>query len=182
MALIYVTGIEAAGKTTVCKELIDRGYEAYDIDQGMAHFYNIITGKQATVASSAVKRTEAWYSQHVYRMDHTKVEHYRKKTKGKAVFLCGTTRSDYVVIDLFDEIVYLYLDEVTLIQRLRARKPFEFGSAAHERAMILGWRKPTEEDYRDFGATMINATKPLVEVIDEVIEKTIPKLTTEVGI
>ncbi len=72
--------------------------------------------------------------------------------------------------DLFDQIIYLYLDVATLKQRLAIRQSFEWGSAPYERDMILGWHKPTEDDYRGYGATMIDATKPIDKVVDEIIK------------
>lgn len=169
MPLIYITGIEAAGKSTICNALKERGCEAYDIDHGIAYFCSIVTGKKAKPADAATKRTDTWYNQHIYMMDRTKVAQYREQAKDKPIFLCGTTRSDFVVIDLFDTIVYLYLDEATLKKRLQARKDFEFGHAPHEQAMILNWREPTENDYRDYGAVMIDATKSIETVIGEIL-------------
>ncbi len=170
MPLIYLTGIETAGKTTTCKELKKRGYEAYDVDEGIAHFYNIVTGKQGTWIDSATGRSEAWYNQHEYLMERSQVEELARKAKDKTIFLCGTTRLDFVVTDLFDQILYLYLDEATLRQRLAIRQSFEWGSAPYERDMILGWHKPTEDDYREYGATMIDATKPIDKVVDEIVK------------
>jgi dephospho-CoA kinase len=33
MALIFITGISGAGKSTIAKELSRRGYEVYDTDE-----------------------------------------------------------------------------------------------------------------------------------------------------
>jgi len=169
MSLVYVTGIEAAGKTTTCQELKKRGYEAYDIDEGIAHFYNVVTGKQARWVDSPTGRSEAWYNQHEYMMERSKVEQLVKKAKDTTIFLCGTTRLDFLVIDVFDQIIYLYLDEATLRQRLSMRQSFEWGSAPYERDMILAWHKPTEDDYKEYGATMIDATQSVASVVDEIL-------------
>ena len=58
MPFIYVTGIETAGKTTICRELKKLGYGAYDIDKGIAHYYNKATGGRSEWLVSAEDRSE----------------------------------------------------------------------------------------------------------------------------
>jgi dephospho-CoA kinase len=171
MALVYVTGIEAAGKSTVCKELQKRGYEAYDIDQdGISAWFNISTGEQFVWPESDLVRNEAWYKDHEYKMIRSSVEQFAKAARSKPIFLCGTTQSDAEVLDLFDVVVYLYLDEATLRRRLAKRTGRGFGGATHELAQILSWHKSSEAAYRERCALMIDATKPIDQVVDRILE------------
>ncbi len=169
MALIYVTGIETAGKTTSYNELKRRGYEAYDIDDGIAGYCNKLTGVRVEAATDTEKHAADWHERNAYMMDRQQVAAYVAKAKHKPIFLCGTTQSDEVVLDLFDKVIYLYLDETTLQQRMAKRGKGEFGFAPHEKAAILGWRKPCKEKYQQFGASMIDAAQPLEQVIDEIL-------------
>ncbi len=169
MPLIYVTGIETAGKTSSCNELKRLGYEAHDIDDGIAHYYNKVTGKQSEWLSSEEARTQAWHDQNDYMMDREQVEKFKEAAKDKTIFLCGTTQSDEVVLDLFDKVIYLYLNEATLKQRMNSRHGGEFGFAPHEQEAILGWHKSSEAAYRKRGATMIDATQPLNTVVEKII-------------
>lgn len=169
MSLIYVTGIETAGKTSSCNELQRRSYEAHDIDKGIAHYYNKVTGKQSEWLGSVEARTKKWHDENDYLMDRKKVEQFREAAKDKLIFLCGTTQNDDVVLDLFDKVIYLYLDEATLRQRMNSRNSGEFGFAPHEQKAVLGWHKSSEEAYRKRGATMIDATQPLDVVVDGII-------------
>jgi dephospho-CoA kinase len=173
MPLIYVTGIETAGKTTACSELKKRGYEAHDIDKGIAHYYDKETGKQSEWLGSVEDRTEEWHQKNDYSMDRVEVERFEKEAKDKPIFLCGTTQNDDTVLDLFDQVIYLYLDEVTLRQRMARRQPNEFAFAEHEKKAILSWHKTSEEAYRMRGAVMVDATKPINEVADSILEATI---------
>lgn len=163
MPLIYVTGIETAGKTTACNELKKHGYEAYDIDKGIAHYFNKESGKQSEWLGSVEDRTEEWHQKNDYTMDRAQVEKFAQEASDKPIFLCGTTQNDAAVLDLFDMVIYLYLDEDTLKQRM-AKQPNEFAFAEHEKKAILSWHKTSEEAYRKRGAVMVDATKPINEV------------------
>jgi broad-specificity NMP kinase len=171
MSLIYVTGIETAGKTTVCKGLKRHGFEAYDIDEGIAHFYNIRTGARSEWLASAEDRSEAWHQQNEYMMDREHVQRLAQQVHSKHIILCGTTQRDDVVLDLFDKVICLFLDEKRLKDRIAARGAGEFGYAPHEEQAILGWHKTSEGTYRKRGAHMIEASQPVDVVLEEVIEK-----------
>lgn len=170
MSLIYVTGIETAGKTTNCNELGKRGYEAYDIDEGIAHYYNKQTGERSEWLSSAQTRTQAWHDQNDYMMDRNHVKRFAEQAKGKLIILCGTTQNDEVVLDLFDKIIYLCLDEATLKKRMEKRQQGEFAFAPHEKEAVLSWHKSSEEKYRARGAFMIDATQPVQEVTNQILK------------
>ncbi len=172
MPLIYVTGIETAGKTNSCNELKRRGYEAYDIDEGIAHYYSKTTGERSEWLGAAGARTKRWYEQNDYKMDLEHVERLKANAKNKPIFLCGTTQNDEAVLDLFDHVVYLHLSEAILKQRMDNRDSGEFGFAPHEKKAILSWHKSSEEAYRKRGTTMINATQPLSAVVDRIIAVT----------
>lgn len=172
MALVYITGIETAGKTTVCNELRKRGHEAHDIDEGIAHYYDKVTGKQSEWNGAAERRTKEWHQTRAYMMDRAHVERFAQEAKDKTIFLCGTTQNDEVVLDLFDSVVYLYLDEATLRQRMSNRLETEFSFAPHEQEAVLGWHNSSENVYRNRGAIMIDATRPINEVAETILAKT----------
>jgi dephospho-CoA kinase len=169
MPLIYVTGIETAGKTTACQELKIRGFEAYDIDKGIAHYYNKTTGTRSEWLSSAEARSEDWHNQNDYIMDRAHVERLAEQAQTKPIILCGTTQNDEAVLDLFDKVIYLSLDEATLKQRMAARQPNEFAFAENEKQAILSWHKSSEEAYRKRGATMIDASQPVEQVTKQIL-------------
>ncbi len=169
MSLIYVTGIETAGKTTACNELKRRGFEAYDIDEGIAHYYDKTTGKQSEWLSAANQRTPEWHQCNAYMMDRAHVQRLADEAKNKLIFLCGTTQHDEVVLDLFDRVVYLYLDEPTLKQRMSNRLSTEFAFSPEEQVAVLGWHKSSEDGYRERGASMVDATLPVEKVADTIL-------------
>ena len=94
-----------------------------------------------------------------------------KRSAGNdTVFLLGTASNELDVWDLFDDVICLVVDEQTMRHRLKTRTTNDFGKADHELADILEWFQRYEANYRSFGATMIDATAPLDEVADQVIQ------------
>ena len=65
--------------------------------------------------------------------------------------------------------IYLTIDEHTLRHRLASRTSNDFGRAPEELAAILTWHKVGDADFARFGATIIDATLPLHEVVDKVL-------------
>jgi len=169
MSFIYITGIETAGKSTVCRELKNRGFEAYDIDEGIAHYYDKATGEQSEWLGAAEARTSEWHETRAYMMDRSHVERIKAQAKDKPIFLCGTTQNDEIVLDLFDKLIYLYLDEDTLRDRMSKRSSTELAFAPHEQQAVLSWHKPCEDKYRKLGATMVDATQPNDKVIESIL-------------
>jgi hypothetical protein len=96
-----------------------------------------------------------------------KVEEIAARAKNKTIFLCGVASNDAEMFDLFDKMVCLTIDEDTLRQRIRDRTDNDFGKAPDELHNILGWHKSAEEKYQLAGASMIKASKPLKDVVDD---------------
>jgi hypothetical protein len=84
------------------------------------------------------------------------------------VFLCGSGSGDDVVWQQFDKVIALVADEQTIRRRLASRSN-TFGQTPGELADVLFWHAGFETAYRGFGATIIDATRPLPEVVAEVL-------------
>jgi thymidylate kinase len=85
------------------------------------------------------------------------------------VFLCGSTANEGEVWSFFRLAIYLAIDSETLRHRLATRTSNDFGRSDYERDMVLGWHRVAEDDYRRYGATVVDGTRPLSEVVDEVL-------------
>lgn len=67
--LILITGISTSGKSTIAKELVKRGYEAYDTEHnGISAWYNKETNERAAEFGQVPERTKEWMDQHEWRM------------------------------------------------------------------------------------------------------------------
>ena len=88
--------------------------------------------------------------------------------KGGLVFLSGSVDNELDVWDLFTAVVCLVVDEATLRRRLVAR-PDHYGKALDELANILEWNRTCEANYRRFGASIVDASRPLDAVVEDVL-------------
>jgi thymidylate kinase len=170
MTLIYVTGISGAGKSTVPTELIRRGYEAYGTDEdSIAAFYHNETGVRIGNDVAPDIRTEQWRKEHSWKVPRKVIKDLNDAAKGKPVFLCGVVSNDADFWELFAHVIALTVDEDTLIKRLRGRTNNDFGKSDHELRDVLAWQKNAADDYKRLGAELIDSTRPVAEVVDDII-------------
>jgi dephospho-CoA kinase len=169
VALVFITGPTAAGKSTVRSELARRGFEAHDADEdGISSFFSRVSGERVEYPEDANDRTHEWLAMHEFLMSRQRVE-LRAQASGKRVFLCGIPVNALGMADLFDKIICLVIDEATMLDRVAARTPNPFGKAPAERELILRSREPTIEAYRRSGALMIDGAQPIAGVLEEVL-------------
>jgi dephospho-CoA kinase len=170
VALVFITGPTAAGKSTVRSELARRGFEAHDADEdGISSFFSRVSGERVEYPEDANDRTHEWLAMHEFLMSRQRVEELRAQASGKRVFLCGIPVNALGMADLFDKIICLVIDEATMLDRVAARTPNPFGKAPAERELILRSREPTIEAYRRSGALMIDGAQPIAGVLEEVL-------------
>lgn len=172
MPLIYITGNSGAGKSSVRKELQLRGYEAHDTDDDdITTWVHKTTGKPTEQPEGENARTKGWYDQHEWRISRQKVEEFAVSAKDKLIFLCGSPTNADDLLDLYDKVVCLVVDQDTLKGRIASRTDREFGKVPDELESILGWHDSFQERYRDAGAVIVDATRPLNTVVDELLSK-----------
>lgn len=70
---------------------------------------------------------------------------------------------------LFDRLFLLRVDEATLRERLATRTTNSFGKAGYELEDILMWHATAENAYRRFGAHILDAGRPLGDVVEEML-------------
>ncbi len=176
MSLIFVTGISGSGKSEVLKELKSRGIEAYGTDEdAVAGFYDRTTDKLLTDRPvKAETRTPEWRAKYVWKMTRSKVEDLAESAKDHPIYLCGVAENENEMWDLFGNVLALAIDEETLKQRLADRTDNDFGKQQHELDDILAWQRSTDEAYRKFGHIVVDATRPINEVVDEIVRITKP--------
>ncbi len=169
MPLIYITGPSGAGKSTVRNELIKRGYEAHDTDEdGLSAWYNIETGDKVQRPDEA-DRSPDWYKHHAYRISPDRVKALADRAKNKLIFLCGIPSNDLELAEYYGAVICLVIDEQTMKQRIASRETNNFGKAADELELMLYWHGKMLERYEKFGAIMIDASRPLDKVVEQVV-------------
>jgi dephospho-CoA kinase len=151
-----VEGGSGTGKSSVFRELRKRGYPAIDGDNELAYQGDPSTGE----------RTEGpgRHEQHIW--DVARVRAIAASDAEEIAFFCGGSRNFPQFLDVFDQVIVLDVDTETLVRRLAAREPDDWGGNDEEKALILRLHA-TKEDIPQ--GTIINTARPLDEVVDAVL-------------
>jgi hypothetical protein len=169
--LVYVTGVSGSGKSAVCNELNRRGYEAHDTDRDEnAVWVNRTTGEVTAVAGAADRSRPGWLKDQEWRVVPSRVQALAGRAGDRLVFLCGSTANEDDVWHLFSRVIYLAIDGQTVRDRLASRTSNDFGKAPEGLEAILAWDEVGEADYVRWGAAIVDATLPLHDVVDRVLE------------
>jgi hypothetical protein len=172
MPLFYVTGLSGTGKSAVLSELRARGYHARGVDEdGFAEWINNGSGLVDRMPEHDPDFDfHEWYRSHHWVLSARRIEQLSRVAArvGQPVFLCGVADRDDAVWHLFDKVVALVADLPTIERRIAGREN-AFGQTAEEFADILCWYDGYEATYRELGAVIIDATRPLGEVVDQIV-------------
>ncbi len=151
-----VEGVSGTGKTSVCRELQRRGYVAINGDTELAYQGDPDTGEPLAVAA---------HEHHIWDVD--RVRALIANQTEDMTFFCGGSRNFSTFVGLFDGVFVLQIDVDTLNRRLDDRPEDEWGGRAAERELIVRLHR-TQEDVPGH-ATVIDATAPLGNVVDEIL-------------
>jgi dephospho-CoA kinase len=171
--LIYVTGTSGSGKSAVLRELEQRGFEAHGVDEeGYADWINIETGERETYEEDDPKLDlHDWYKNHHWVLSKERIEalKYEADALQRPVFLTGSAAGDGEVWHLFDKVIVLSVDAATIKHRIETRQDNQYGKAPEEMKIILDELEGYDDTYRGFGAVIVDATRPLEQVVDEIV-------------
>lgn len=167
MRLIWVTGVSGTGKSTVCHGLEAIGVTAIDTDwDGFNHWVHNVTGEP--VADPPYPTPADWLDTHAWHIRPELVRALRDDSPG-VTFLFGAVANENEVWDLFDRVGCLVADDETIRQRLTTRTTNAFGKHPADLDRVLEWNREHESSYRRVGATIIDGTRPVDEVVDDVL-------------
>jgi len=152
-----VEGVSGTGKTSVCNELRRRGFHAVNGDTELAY-----QGDPETGAPTEGRGHE----NHIW--DQRRVHALVCDQHDRLTFLCGGSRNFAKFIDLFDAVFVLEIDLETLEQRLDQRPDDEWGARESERELIVRLHRSREDVPAGIA---IDATAPLVHVVDEIVRQ-----------
>jgi hypothetical protein len=151
-----IEGVSGAGKTSVCNELLRRGYHAIHGDRDLAYQGDPITGEPLDGFA---------HEHHIWDVD--KVRALAADQNHAASFFCGGSRNFGRFIDLFDDVFVLEVDLDTLNRRLAVRPENEWGGQAREREFIARLHATKEDIPKN--AIIIDATAPISRVVDAIL-------------
>lgn len=169
MPLIYVTGPSGSGKSTACKELRERGFQAYDTDDHTNDWFNKATGFRTEYPSSVEGANEEWLSQHDFIMSEDKIKTLASHSHQQNIFVCGLATNDIDLFQHFDMIICLVISKELMEERVSMRQNNTWGHQPHQLAIMKQWYSPTIARYMKAGAEMIDASLPKDKVVDEIV-------------
>lgn len=150
-----VKGVSGTGKTSVCHELRQRGYQAINGDRELAYQGDPETGEATDTTA---------HEHHIWNVG--RVRALVADQEEPVTFFCGGSRNFSQFIELFDEVFVLDIDFNSLHLRLDQRRQDEWGSKPSERDLVVRLHR-TKEDIPGTGV-VIDATRPLADVVDEI--------------
>src|SRR4051794_38377869 len=148
-----VEGLSGAGKSSVYEELIRRGYKAISTDRAWAYHAEADIGLPGRPIRHSV-----WDTQRAV----TELEN----PEPEVLFVCGSSRNRDRFLPYFTKIFNLRIDDDTMRRRLRERTNNDFGKQPEEVELMLTLNR---SDEKPIGAKDVDATKPLDQVVDEVL-------------
>jgi thymidylate kinase len=157
-----IEGLSGSGKTTVCDELLRRGYQAIQCDDELAYQGDPETGEP----------TPGMRENHIWHVDNVRALAANKEA---VTFFCGGARNLAKFIDLFDGVFVLEVDLDTLNRRLDERPDSDWGDGAWSRADIIEERAriarlhQTKEGVPN--GVVIDSTAPVAHVVDEILRE-----------
>ncbi|GGG19326.1 nucleoside kinase [Rhodococcoides trifolii] len=152
-----IEGVSGTGKTAVCDELNRRGFRAIHGDRELAYQGDSGTGLPTTGTSHA---------NHIW--DVGRVRALAARQDQPVTFFCGGSRNFSRYLDVFDAVFVLHIDRDTLLRRLDARPPGEWGAAQEERDLVVRLHETSEDIPK--GDFVIDATGPLEHVVDTIVD------------
>jgi len=169
MSLIFITGVSAAGKSTIREELARRGFRAYDTDEDeIVVWRHKVTG-EITPLVADVHRTPEFIAENEWRVDFERLRRLAADARERTIYVCGAVANADEVLPYFAKVFLLKIDEATLRHRLATRTSHDFGTKPHELELLLAWNQVIEEPYLRSGAVVVDATKSPAAVADEIL-------------
>lgn len=166
----FITGYPGTGKSSVARELKQRGYQAYDTEamRNYMHPEDIISGRRVQIPTPVPR---GWFdTTGSYNWDIPRV--IVLLNSHEDVFICALADNQNSLFEYFDKIFVLVLDEVELENRLQQRTTTTYGKDHDELADILVLHKHFEQSLIENGAIAINTHDSVQFVVDELLKLT----------
>ncbi len=143
MAAILLTGMSAAGKSTVLAELARRGYDTVDTDDG--DWILRCSGEPL------------W--------NEPLMDGLLSRQRSGPLFVQGTVANQGRFYDRFNAVVLLSAPVAVILERLRTRTSNDFGKSAAEREAVLRDIAEVEPLLRAGSTHVIDTQQPLEETV-----------------
>jgi hypothetical protein len=157
--------MSGTGKSSVLAELGRRGYRVVDTDEPGWREY------RPYVEPSELHRGEwLWIEERIAGL--------LDSDDGRTLFVQGCVRNQSKFYDLFDAVVLLSAPAHVILDRVAHRTTNDYGKTPAERAMIVDDLARVEPLLRASCTHELDASRPLDEVVDDLVAIASPPTTT----
>lgn len=159
-----LAGGPGAGKSTVSYALRDQGFNSADLDYGFARWED----RAGKPVGMPAEPSWDWLMTHLWQWQAGLIDAALAEAVGPTV-LAGTARNMFDLLDRFDELLLLAMDDATREARLAdPRRNNSFGRIGDSARWSRWWHTVVESELTARGAVIIDATQPLGAVVAEV--------------
>ena len=170
MAAYLVTGNPGSGKSALARELRARGFAAIDPDHDPElAYWEGPDGKAVPLVEGPSQPDRQWLQSHRWVWNRTRMEELLRREEGP-VFVCGISLNLAHVLNLFERLFLLQIDEATQEARLVAHdsdNPPGRGDAGREQ--IRDGRATFQAQMIDLGAFPLDGRDPIASVADALL-------------
>jgi hypothetical protein len=166
MSMVLVTGMSGTGKSSALAELGRRGYRAVDTDDPGWREY-----REYVEPSDEVRRGEWLWVE-------ARITGLLDSDDGRSLFVQGCVRNQSRFYDRFDAVVLLSAPADVILDRIARRTTNNYGKTPVERAMILDDLARVEPLLRASCTHELDASRPLDEVVADLIAIASRPMTT----
>ncbi len=151
----------------MCAVLKSRGVSAIDADwDGFNHWVDRATG--TPVLDPPYPTPPTWLDGHDWHIRPDLVRALHDAGPG-VTYIFGAVANEAAVWDFFDRVGCLAVDDATVSRRLATRTTNAFGKHREDLAHVLEWNATHESTYRSYGATIIDGSRPVDDVVEAVL-------------
>jgi adenylate kinase family enzyme len=177
MSAVQITGISAAGKSTIAVELARRGLTSIDADNDPS-LARMVNRAGAVVAEPTVPDL-AWLAEHYWAWDPARLDELIAAAAPATLYVCGGAANELELADRFTHVFLLEIDEPTMLERLDApSRDNEWGRIGDTREDLRRRRSGLQDRLRAAGAIPIDATQPIGDVVDAILSRTLVRSAT----
>ena len=166
MSRVMVTGMSGTGKSSALAELGRRGYRVVDTDDPGWREYR----EDAEPLDELHRGEWLWVEDRITGLLDT--------DDGRSLFVQGCVRNQSKFYERFDAIVLLSAPAEVILDRIARRTTNDYGKTPLERAMIVADLAEVEPLLRQGCTHELDASRPLDEVVADLIAIASRPLTT----
>lgn len=166
-ASILLAGGPGSGKSTISQVLRDRGMRSIDLDFGFARWEDL----QGRPVTFPAEPCWPWLQSHRWRWQADRLDAAVAEADNRPVVYAGTASNMFDLLDRFDRLLLLQMDDATRQRRLAdPRRGNVFGRVGDTAAWSSWWHRTVERELIQRGATVIDTQRPIHEVVSDVVE------------